>query len=164
LQIRLREDDAAGVAEPFDEERVFRGNRFGERLRPRRGRHVVGVLIVLQDNRDAVERSDEPLRFEAFVEFRRPPGRVVVHRQYRVQVVVERLNAGQVAIDERLGGELSRLERRVDVLDGRFKQVERVGISRRSHGSRTSICRGYNNLCQDASDSSTISTLVCVSK
>ena len=50
------ESDRAGLAQPLDDESVGGGNRLRQRHRPARGRHVGGVVVVLQHDGNAVQR------------------------------------------------------------------------------------------------------------
>lgn len=74
-----------------------------------------------------MERPHEPVVVEGGVESAGALAGVVVHRENRVQVVVVRVDAREVTVDERLRGDAPVLDGGVDVGDGRLERVERVG-------------------------------------
>ena len=59
-QIRLRQDDRAGVAQSLDERRIVRRTIVGVlRIGAGRRAHVEGVVLILDRHHDAVQRPDE---------------------------------------------------------------------------------------------------------
>jgi len=60
----------------------------------------VSVLIVLDDDRDAVQRAHETVVRKRHIEAACALAGVPVHGEDRVQIVVVRVDAGQIAIDE----------------------------------------------------------------
>jgi len=103
VQVRLPDDDGAGVAQLFHHERVTSGLEAIERQRPARGRHVGGRVIVLDHDGDAVERTADVTRAPLGVERGRRVERVGVQRDERVDarpVLVIGLDASEILLDE----------------------------------------------------------------
>ncbi len=86
-QVGLAEDHRAGVAKPLDDERVPRDGVVRQRERAGRGPHlVVGGDDVLEDNRDAVQRTPVIAPLEFFIEVVRDRPGVGVGLDHRPQV------------------------------------------------------------------------------
>ena len=103
VQVRLADDDRAGVAQLRHHERVAAGREAGERDRSAGRRHVRGRVVVLDDNRDAVQRPARAARGALAVERVGLVERVRVERDHRVERrpgVVVGADARQVGFDE----------------------------------------------------------------
>ena len=70
---RLGDDDRARLAEVLGQRRLVRRHQPGKRQRAAGGRHVRGVNVVLERDRDAVQRTADASRRGARGRARRPP-------------------------------------------------------------------------------------------
>ena len=118
---------APALAEPVDDERVLRRPIVLEHERAECGGHPDGVDLVLDEDRDTVQRAGEAGLLEAGVE---PIGVLQGPRvdgddgvEHRTALVV-RVNSIQVLLRERACGERAAGERLMDVGHGRFNHFE----------------------------------------
>ena len=102
LMFVLPEQDRAGLAQFLCDERVLRRDGPFERERARRGRHPVGGAdVVLEENRDAVQRPAHPARLPLGVALGGNGERVGVgleHLPQRRALAVERSDACEVLL------------------------------------------------------------------
>ena len=104
LQIRLGQDQGAGLAELTHRERVARWARPGERARPAGGGQVGGVVVVLEHHRHAVQRTHRSAVLAVGgvhrISFGESPG---IHRDQRVQrrsLLVVRVDALEISLNQ----------------------------------------------------------------
>jgi hypothetical protein len=135
-QGRLGDDHGAGLAQISRQRGVVRHHQALERDRAPGGRHVGGMDVVLQRNRDAVQRAAHlagpPLAIEAigFLE------RLRVHRQRGVQFFFIERDANQVLLHELARGDAAFTHRALHLGDRRFDHREtRSGFGLRRKGS-----------------------------
>ena len=122
-QVHLGQDDGARVPQLLHDERIVGRDRALEEHRPAGGRHVGGVDVVLEHDRDAVQRRARALGLPLGVERAGRLERLRVERHHRVNrwaLAVVRLDAGQEALHQLLRGQGAGGEGRVQVGDGRL--------------------------------------------
>ncbi len=115
--VGLGEHDGAGLANPANLEGIVGRYGLGECRRARTGWHVRGVVVVLDDHRDAVKRSRELSGGEHGVELVGPLQRPRIHPNDGVEcwpALVVGVDARQIRFDQLSGSQLARLHRRVD--------------------------------------------------
>ena len=128
--VRLRDHHRARVAQAFDDEGVLAGHHAFQRQRSGGRRHVDRLVVVFDEDRHAVQRSNRSRLAEAAIEIVRDLQRVVVHLHDGVErgaFLVVRVDALQVLLDERAAGQRAAANRRLDLRDGGFVDAERRG-------------------------------------
>ena len=110
-ELRLGDDDRAGVAQVLRERRVVRRHEVGERERAAGGRHVGRVDVVLERDRDPVQRSADASAGALAVERVGDRERVRVHRDDGVQPVLVERDAREVLQHDLARGRALLLER-----------------------------------------------------
>ena len=135
--VALRQHDGARFPELLDLKGVGLRHHALQRQRPRRGRHVRRLVVVLHDQRHAVQRAGGTRLREPGVERVGDLQRVGVGDDDRVQgraLPVVRLDAVEVHLDQPATRQRPRLERRMDVGDRRFlvaEEIEGARVDRR---------------------------------
>ena len=144
--VGLGEHDGARFADPLHLEGVIGRDRVRERRRSGARGKVRGVVVVLHDHRDALERPvrAEPGIREALVGFGGPIHRPRIDRDDRVEgraLPVVGLDPGQVGRDQLRAGEVPSLEAPVDPGDIEFRHVE-TGFRLRRRSAATGRTAG----------------------
>ncbi len=127
--VHLREHDCAGRAQLLHEKGVFGRNRPFEQDRAASRRQVGGVVVVLEDNRDAVQRRARTLRFSLGIERARGLERLRIERQHRAQrrpLPVVRVDARQTELHQSFCRQRTGVERAVDVGDSERVEIDRA--------------------------------------
>ncbi len=130
------EHECARLAQLADLKGVTGRDRSLQRQRPRRGRHVGGIEIVLDDQRNAVQRPAEARLGKARVERIGGGQGVWVDHDDRVErraFLVVRLDAVDIHLDQLMAGHLVRCKCCADVGDRRFfcpYQAKRTSFAR----------------------------------
>jgi hypothetical protein len=128
LQVGFREDEGSGLAHPVDRERVGGRYRVLHRDIAAGGRHVEGIEVVLEDDRDAMQRTDGAFAvLELLVHLRRDAQSLGVDGDDGAQgrtLLVVGFDAGKVALDQSGAGEPLARECGVDALNGGFLENE----------------------------------------
>ena len=133
--VGLAQNDGAGGAQALGHEGIARRDGALERQRSRRGGHaVVGIEIVLERDRDAVERSAESASAALRVEFIGDFERVRVDLDHRAQfgaLPVHRFDALDVGLGDGAGGVFARLHHALEVIGGDLVEFERRDLALR---------------------------------
>ena len=145
-QVRFGQNDRAGLSQAFDDEPVGRRVGFRQRHRSAGCRHVGRVVVVFQDNGNAVQRSPGRCGCIEPVHVRGGLDRARIHGQDGVQrgaFVVVRVDAIEVCARQLGAGDLSGIEGGVNRADRRFFEHEarrvlgrRIGEYRRGDEDR----------------------------
>ena len=137
-RLTFAEDDRAGVAELLHDERIIGRERAFEQHRAAGRRQIEGVEVVLEDDRNAVERRARPLAFALRVERTCGVQRLRIQRQNRSKVgplPIVGLDPRDRELHEPLRGEGAGPERRIQVGDGGGIEIEGLsGCDRRPGG------------------------------
>ena len=152
-QVGLGQDDRARLAQLAHLVGVVGRNRAAEGEGSVGGGQVVGVVVVLHDHGDAVQRTGEAGLREGGIQLAGPPQRVLAHGDDRVQVgslLVVRLDAVEVAPHQLLRGEPALLHRLVDVRDGGLFDLE----GGRARGGEEEEGKNAHHLPQNRSEGS----------
>ena len=145
--VRLAEQERPGLPQPRRHERVLRRDRSAQRRRPGRRRHPIRrVDVVLEKDRDPVQRPPRARSRELAVEFLCDLQRVRVRLQHREQPrppPVQRLDPLEVHLRDRPAGVRPRAHPLVYFVDRDFieREVRHAsrGFIRRSPGSQRRV-------------------------
>ena len=141
--------DRAGVLDLLDLERVLVRHEPGERERAVGALQADGLEVVFDDHRDAVQRTGQAALLEALIH------RVGLLQRFGIgdddgvdgrAVLVERVDALQILLDEAAAGQAPGLHRRMDLRDGRFVDFERRRRLRRGHAPSRRRMKDGNEL------------------
>ena len=121
----LGDDDRAGVAQVLRQRRLVRRHVAGERQRAAGRRHVGGVDVVLQRDRDAVQRTAQLAGGALAIERVGLLERARVDDDRRVQAILVGAEPHQILTDERARRQPARRHRRAHLRDRRFDDVKR---------------------------------------
>ncbi len=127
--VREADEDASGLAQPLDRERVAAGDEVGERGRARGDGHAADHVAVLRGVRDAVERPERRALAPPTVRRFGLGTRVGVQFDEGVEayaVAVICLDAREVGLDERDARGGARFERRAQIGDRGLDDVHRA--------------------------------------
>ncbi len=129
VQVRLRQDDRAGLAQLAHGEGVVHRLRAGQRLRSAGGRQVEGVVVVLHQDRHAVQQRARALLASFLVERLGGLDRLRIHGEDRVELgagFVVGLDALEIRLHDLLGRE-PRVVGLLQIEDRRGLEIERGG-------------------------------------
>ena len=130
----LRDDDRAGVDEVLGQRRVVGRRQVLERQRAAGGAHERGVHVVLQRDRNAVQRPANPARRALAIALGGDLERLRVHRDRRVQQLLVHPDALQILADDLARRDAPRLQRRLHLRNRRFDDREWLVSGRRRSG------------------------------
>ena len=157
VHVGLAEDDRAGLFELAHQERIARRVKASERDRPRAGRHLDGLVVVLDQHGDAVERPARAARLALGIErVSGLAGARVEHRDRieRRTALIVGVDPRQVEIDQLPRRHIAGLLRPLQLFDRLLHEV--VRRKRRGHRLRAPRLSGKGTeRCdeQDESDS-----------
>ena len=126
-ELRLGDDDCAGVFQVLRQRRLVRRDETRKRQRTPGRRHIRRVNVVLEGDRDSVQRAAD-LALRAFtIPLVRLLQRMGVHRDDRIQPVLVHRDSRKVLVDDlaRRGAPL--LHRSPHLGDSGFNHRERLG-------------------------------------
>jgi len=127
-EIGLAEEDRPGVAQALDHVCIGGRTRIDQGERSRGRLHAVrGADVVLHEHRNAVQRASHLARLALGVQSLRDRCRVGVdldHGAQRGALAIDRVDAGQVLVDERARGVLAGLHALLQLRDGRLLELE----------------------------------------
>ena len=141
---RLAEKDDAGLPQLGDDEGVVARHVVLEQHRAERRRHAFDVALVLHDDRDAVQRTDEAGCLECGIE---PVGffqRGWIERNDRIDrraLLIVGGDAVEIGLHQRTGRERPGLIGSMDVGDRRFEEFEGLEIHSVTPSEMTSPAR-----------------------
>jgi hypothetical protein len=149
VEVGLADDDGARVAQLLHHERVATGLETGQRERAGGRRHIRRRVIVLHDDRDAVQRSADPAGAALGVERVSLFQCVWIQRDHRVQartILVVRLDAREVLLDKIVRGDGADPLRGEQLDNGLLGDIEG---GRRSRGRQRTDQTDLRSLCSE---------------
>ena len=141
IHVGLDEDDRAGLAQPLNHRGIARRVTVREHRVAARGRHADGVDVVLDGDRNAVQKAAAASCLALLIELARDLGGARVDREHGAEartLFVVGLDALQVQTDEPLVGQHAGVHGGVDVGDAGGEEIERARLGAR-------ILRGKKN-------------------
>jgi hypothetical protein len=153
-QVDLGEDDRARVAKFPDDKGVGRWDRAVEQLRAAGRREIVGIEVVLQDDRNAVQRPTDFAGAALGIERAGFGEGVRVERNDRVDsraLFVVGGYPGEIPLREHLRGERAFVEGDIEVGDRGIRQIHRRTRLRQGGGAensreKASDCRSHHDV------------------
>src|SRR5205814_9550625 len=129
---RLAEDDGAGAAQLFGDERILCRYRSAERDRSGRRRHIGSIDVVLEDDRYAEQWLSAPIIIE-IVDVQSAGGveGVLIHVHEAVELwtgLIVGRDPREIHAHELLGGESAGTKCMLNVGDGGHDQLNRVAV------------------------------------
>jgi hypothetical protein len=146
--VGLGEYDGAGFLDAFHQERVLVRNIAGQRQCAVSGLQALGLEIVLDDHRHAVERAGEAALRKSAVQFVGLLFRVGIQDHDGVDrraVLVVGRNASEVAANQFAAGQAPGLHRVVDLGDGGLLDFEWRSLSKQGNGGEKQTTDSSNH-------------------
>ena len=127
MEVGLGDDDGARVLQLADDISVLRRHVAREAQGAAGGRHAGGIDVVLEQDRNAVQRADRPRRLELRIQVIGDLQRFGIDQDNGVQgwtALIIGIDARQIHFGQPAGSQPALPHRGMDVLDGRLDQVE----------------------------------------
>ena len=127
VQVGLADEHGAGIPQPLDLESVASGLKALERQRAAGRRHVGGRVVVLEDERNTVERSTDAAGPPLVIERGRLIERRRIERDERVDGPLVGLDAREIQLNQSPRGHRAVAQRPLQIGDVLLGDIERRG-------------------------------------